>query len=208
MPTRPLPPRRRSRALASAALAAFLLLFVSMFEWTIVNAVTPFIALPLFGLAWLMIIVMTLWSLGYAYRCRIEGRSALAPLTICLGAILAAIYIPFTRLWLYANFHLKEEARTLVVAKIRAGELLPNVARNSKIIVLPGSGVSDGDAIVVEGRQDNPYVFFFTYRGILDNYSGFLWVPNGGSPTGFSDANDAGTEIVPYGGHWYFLAHR
>lgn len=91
---------------------------------------------------------------------------------------------------------------------MRAGELLPNVSHNAKIISLPEYGVSNGNAIVIEGERDNPYVFFFTYRGILDNYSGFLWVPEGGDPSQFGDASDKGTEITHYGGQWYFIGHH
>ena len=52
------------------------------------------------------------------------------------------------------------------------------------------------------------YVFFYTFRGILDNYSGFLWVPEGGKPELFQDAGESGTEVLFYGGNWYFIGHH
>lgn len=39
--------------------------------------------------------------------------------------------------------------------------------------------MSQSGQIVVEGEPGAPYVFFFTFRGVLDSYSSFLWVPTG-----------------------------
>lgn len=85
---------------------------------------------------------------------------------------------------------------------------------NASLIALPKPPnlSMGGNEIIVEGVTKNPYVFFFTFRGIVDKdfdpYSGFLWVPDGGKPEQFMDANESGTEIVPFSGHWYFIGHR
>jgi len=187
---------------------ATILLAVNAFQWNIIEVVTPFLALPLFALVWLLVVISTLLSIVHAIRYRRDGRSAMAPLAISIGAIVAAVFVPFTAIWLQVNFYSKQTAREEIVAQVRNGELLPNVTHSSKVISIPGKGVSSGDRIIVEGKRINPYVFFFTYSGILDNYSGFLWVPNGKDPTGFSDARDPGTEITHFGGNWFFVGHR
>jgi hypothetical protein len=199
---------KKSKTLWLSLLSAIALLLAMLFQWNIIDIFTPFLALPLIGLLWLIMGLIALWSLGYAYRYRKEGYTALMPSAVAIGAILLAIYIPFTDIWLYANFHLKRDARSVVVERIRAGELTPNVDHNHKAIFLPGYGVSNGDRVLIEGERNNPYVFFFTFRGILDNYSGFLWVPEGGEPSKFSDAWEPGTQIMHYGDHWYFIGHR
>ena len=50
-------------------------------------------------------------------------------------------------------------------------------------------------------------MFFFTYRGILDNYSGFLFVHSGGDPRRFADLGEPTTDIIQQEDHWYFAAH-
>lgn len=65
-----------------------------------------------------------------------------------------------------------------------------------------------GNEIVVERHREGAYVLFFTYRGVLDNYSGFLFVPQGGDPRGFRDLGETGTTIEPLEQQWYFVAHR
>jgi hypothetical protein len=190
--------------------AAIPLLLVEMFQWDIIDWITPFLMGPLFGLLWLIVAIAVVASWVSAYRHRREGWGALAPCAVLLVAILAALFVPFTDIWLSVNFHLKKAGRERVIAQVASGELVPNVSYNSKLIALPrGSGVSKGgDEIVVEGPVKSAYVFFYTYRGILDNYSGFLWVPNGRKPEEFSDAGEKGTQIERFGGNWYFVGHR
>jgi len=190
--------------------SAILLLISLAFQWSIIDALTPFLGWPLLALAWLLVMISAVVALVHAYRHRSKGAYAFAPLIISTGTLLIAFFIPFTQLWLYANFHLNKTAREQVVEKVRSGVLKPNVAHNAELIALPnGSGVSmGGGKIIVEGSINNPYVFFFTFRGILDNYSGFLWVPDGGKPEQFRDADEPGTEIESFGGNWYFVGHR
>ncbi len=190
--------------------SALLLLMSLVFQWNIIDALTPFLGGPLLGLAWLLVMISAVFASAYAYRHRSKGAYAFAPLMVSTGTLLVAFFVPFTQLWLYGNFNLNKSARQQVVENVKSGTFKPNVAHNAKLIALPkGSGVSmGGDVIIVEGPSSNPYVFFFTFRGILDNYSGFLWVPDGGRPEDFGDADEPGTEIESFGGNWYFIGHR
>lgn len=189
---------------------AIALLLLEMFQWDVIDWVMPFVMAPLFGILWLIVAIAVLASLVSAHRHRREGWSALTSFAGLLIAVLAALFVPFTDIWLSANFHLKKASREKVVAEVASGALVPNVSYNAKLIALPrGADVSKGgDMIVVEGPPKEAYVFFFTYRGILDNYSGFLWVPNGRKPEQFSDAGEEGTQIESFGGNWYFVGHR
>jgi hypothetical protein len=206
MPHLPKPSKTLGFAIASSAM----LLLALMFQWNIIDVLTLFIGLPLLGLVWLVVVFGVIWSVIYAYRHRREGLPAYRPTFVYGGAIVIALFVPFTQLWLYANFHINKAAREQVIAKVRSGDFKPNVSHNASLIALPnGYGVSKGgDEIIVQGDRNNPFVFFFTFRGILDNYSGFLWVPDGETPQEFQDAGEAGTEIEPFGGNWYFIGHR
>ena len=208
MPTPSIQSTRASKTLYFSVISAIFLLMSLAFQWNIVDAFTPFIGMPLLGLAWLLVMIAAGLAFDHAYRHR--NKSAYAPLIVSIGTLLVASFFPFTQLWLNANFHLNKSARERVVAQIKSGAITPNVAHNANLIALPkDSGVSmGGDEIIVEGPSNNPYVFFFTFRGILDNYSGFLWVPDGGRPDHFGYADEPYTEIESFGGNWYFIGHR
>ena len=189
---------------------AVVLLLVELFQWDIIDWVTPFLLSPLRFSLWLLVGVAVIRSLVAAYRSRREGPSVLLVPIFLVAAVLAAWFTPFTDLWLRANFELKKTARERVVIQVVRGELVANVSHNSSLIALSGgAGVSKGgDEILVQGPPREAYVFFYTYRGILGSYSGFLWVPTGGKPELFSDVGETGTQIESFGGNWYFVGHR
>jgi hypothetical protein len=134
------------------------------------------------------------------------------PLAIHLVAATILLLVPFTQIWLNANFHLHKLERQEVTDKVYRGELISNVSHNSSLISL-GSEFSNiskgGNEIMVLEYEGLKYVFFFTFRGILDNYSGFLYVPDGGDPRMFLDLDeDESSQIVKYADNWYFTSHH
>ena len=121
------------------------------------------------------------------------------------------VLIPFTDLCLKWNFIHYRQEREKIVNQVLAGELQPNVEYNSSLIALPASfkyiSCRRND-IVVEEHKDKKYIFFFTYSGILDNYAGFLYTPDGGDPAEYNDLHEtASTQIVPYVENCYWVSH-
>ena len=200
----------RSYVLTYSVISSGILLLVLAFQWNIVDFLTPLLTLPLLGIAWLLQMLGVILSFLFVYRRRRDGVAAFVPLAVSALAILLAIFVPFTQMWLHVNFDMHKAAREQIIAKVRSGALKPNVSYDDNLIALPKSyNVSmGGEEIIVQGALKNPYVFFFTYRGILDSYSGFLWVPKGKDPRNFMDSGEAGGEIVPFGGDWYFIGHN
>jgi hypothetical protein len=64
-----------------------------------------------------------------------------------------------------------------------------------------------GNEIVVEEHGGQRFVFFYTYRGILSHYSGYLFVPTGADPRSFRDAADRRIAFDRRSANWYFLTH-
>ena len=116
----------------SACLGAATLLCVQTFQWSLVDSLTPFLALPLVGFVWLVMIFIMVWSVFHAYKQRRVGRRALFPFVICICTFLLSTFVPFTRIWIEANFYLKKAEREAVVTRVLSGELLPNVSHNPK----------------------------------------------------------------------------
>lgn len=166
--------------------------------------------LPLQAGVWLALIGCAAVAMFRAARVHRIGRTAVYPLAMCIGAAGLAAFVPFTNLWLAANYRWYRSARGEVVRQVQRGDLRPDVGSDSGVIALPpGSPYVSmgGNEIVIEVHDGQRYVFFFTYRGMLDNYSGFLFVPSGGDPRRFADLGEPTTDIIQQEEHWYFLAH-
>ena len=95
-----------------------------------------------------------------------------------MASVVIVVTVPFTALMLDLDFRIRLNDRQAVVQKVVSGELKPNVDHNSSLILLPHGfrHLSKGGGEIIIQRQGNEtYVFFFTFRGILDNFSGFMY---------------------------------
>jgi hypothetical protein len=190
------------------------LLFVTALKWSLVDWITVFGIVPLESGLWLLLVLCAAAGLVCAAFARRLGRSATYPLVICVSAALLASCFPFTRIWIGTNYRWYRSERERVVQQVQSGELRPNDDYNSELITLPASTPKvsmGGNQIVVETHDGQLYVFFFTFRGILSHYSGFLYVSSGGDPRRFGDLGDLPShtvELVEREEHWYFVSHR
>jgi hypothetical protein len=198
--------------LVAAIVAGALLVAVYAFQWSIIGRLTLFHFFPLAGAVWWTAAGTAVVGLTCLTRIRTLGLRAFAPTAVIGVSVLIVVFVPFTDLWLDVDYWRYKEARREVVSKIDAGELVPNVAHNSKLITL-GDGYPlvsmGGNQVVVEEHDGRRYILFFTFRGILDNYSGFLYVAPGGAPARFADLSEEEfTQILPLEENWYFVSHR
>ena len=120
--------------------------------------------------------------------------------------------MPFADISIDIDFKIHKKAREEIVAKVYEGELKNNISYNSSLIALGSSYPTvsaGGNEIVVEEHDGKKYVFFFFNRGVVDNYSGYLYVPEGGDPQKYGDLNEShSTQIIPYGGPWFWTSHH
>jgi hypothetical protein len=194
-------------------LASAVLLLLHVFEWSIIDAVTPFLFLPLEGIAWLIFIAVSIGSVVHWIRHRRLRRSWL-PLLICCATVCLVFTVPFTRLWLRVDFVVRRHAREHIVQDVSAGKLGPfsGDGQKTRVISLPADAPQvsmGGNEILEEVHDGKTYLFFFTFRGILDSYAGFLFVPTGGDPRAFGDLNETpATSITRYSEHWFFASHH
>lgn len=207
--SQPAPPAAlNSPALLICLASSSLLILLATFQWSVIEWVTPFLVLPIQGAAWLFFAASLVLATVAAFRARRTSARAIAPLALCALAAALLATVPFTRIWLSANFHLKQEGREAVVLRVTSGELQPNVKHNSSLIALPsGPNLSaGGNEIVVQASSKGSFVFFFTFRGILGSAGGFLWVPPGASPTEFRLFNEQLGEVIAYAPNWHFIS--
>lgn len=199
----------RNKILTLSIASSIILILAMALQWHIYDILTPFLGGPLIALIWLVVILSALWGVVHAFLYRKNGISVIAPAAVSVVTLLVASFFPFTELWLYTNFHLNQSAREQVVENIRSGIITHDASVHSQLIALTeGASLSlGGGEVIVQETPEGPFVFFYTFRGILDSYSGFLWVPKGSTPQQFNDAGESGTTIIPYADHWYFIGH-
>lgn len=195
-----------------AIFSSLLLVLLAAFQWSLEEIFTIFLMVPLSAGVFIFFTGCVIASLTCLSKFKAIGRKSLAPIGIQVIAFLLVVYVPFTTLWLKADYIIHKEQREIVVAQVLNGELTPNVEHNTSLIHL-NDNYSDvsrgGNDIVVEKHDGLTYVFFFTFRGILDNYSGYLYVPEGGSPEKYSDLNETNvTEIKHVENNWYLVSHH
>lgn len=168
--------------------------------------------IPLSGGVWLFFIGCIISSLTCLLKFKAIGKSCFAPIGIQVATLLLAIYVPFTQLWLKVDYAINKDQRNVVVNEVLGDQLIPNVEHNSSLINLGDKYPNlsrGGNDIFIEKHDNLTYIFFFTFRGILDNYSGYLYVPVGGSPEKYSDLNETEvTEIKHIENNWYLVSHH
>ena len=168
---------------------------------------------PVQGVVWLIFVVVAAWSLLHFTR-HVKIRRSWIPAIICAITLSVVTLVPFTNLWLRINFASNKAERERVVHEVSESTLTPNrvFPNGVGMISLPNQtpNISAGGNEIETAKHDGKtYVFFYTYRGILNNYAGFLYVPTGGDPSALSDVDeDPRAMSERYDDHWFFVSHR
>jgi len=188
--------------------SATLLLF-SATVWWLVDGPMLFFAVGIYLAILTAFAACVVWSIRQLWKFGWRSGTSAA---VCLVAGLMWWFVPFTSLWIQANYRRHRAEREAIVAKITSGQLRPNVPCCPSLIALgPDTAYVSmgGNQVSVEEHDGKKYVMFYTFRGILDRYSGFLFVPDNGEPSRFSDLDEADrTELVRFSDHWVWASHH
>jgi len=193
--------------LGSSICASLFILLISISRWTLVDVVTPFIE-PIIELAfWILAIIVMVWSFVYMLTHIIKTRfNAVMPFLIVAITLLISIFAPFTKWITDYDFYSNYEERLAVVKQIQSGQMNVN---DANIIPLPKESkhLSKGGGEVMYWSNDNKSfgVLFFTFRGVLDNYSGFAYKSDNNEPSSM-DFDSDNIEIRKLREHWYWIS--
>ena len=170
-----------------------------------------FVLLVILPLMALMFFCCIMWSATLLLRIRSDGAKFALPFLICALTLAILAYAPLQQIALQQNFRWHRQNRERIVARVEAGELKPNVARQQEPdrARRPEPNVSaGGNDIVVDETDEGAYVLFLTSRGLKHAFTGFLRVPPGGDPKKFFEFEDKPpSQIVRYDKDWYFVAN-
>lgn len=157
---------------------AFFFVAVVLFSVSLIILVDGLVALVL---AWLLIGLFgcfVAWTAIHAgLRLRRDGVRAMLPLCVAGSSLLGILVLQSSDLPLQIDFAAQRAQREAIVAQVRAGTLKPNVSYNPDLISLPLSEAhfSEGGEISVSKVGGVLIIYFYTWRGILDNFSTYIY---------------------------------
>lgn len=172
------------------------------FQWKIIDIITAFLILPVLLLVFGFFIYITVRAIISLFK-----NKNWKPIVIQVITILLLIFVPFNQIILDIDFKMNKSERERVVKMVKNGELKPNVSHNSSLIHLPKKYEhlsSGGGEIVVEKSGDSYNILFFTYRGIMDNFSGFVYTPRDKEPSK-KEFDSNFKEVDKMDKNWYFV---
>lgn len=182
---------------------AILVLWYLFFEWSIYDRLSFFSGFVELGVDVLLIaaLVASLFLLFRSHRWR--RPKFYTPFVAIVIVVLAAIFVPFTDLWLAWDFKSHRKERELVAKAVFEGRITPNYSHNSKLIALADEHRDTsrgGGDVVLAHYSGSRSVYFFTFRGILGSSSGYLFMERDVPPSGGYIVDMR--KIAP---HWYWI---
>lgn len=185
-------------------LASGMVLVDCIFRWDVVEVLTPFLSPVFSGAVWLTFCASAL--LAFYALVATRGTRMLyrvTPIAFTLTTLVLALTVDFTAMMLDLDFKCNLANRHRCVK-----ELLSHFDKDAGMVKLPsGFGyLSKGGGDVQIGETDGTrFVLFYTYRGVLDNYSGFFYRDDDADLTA-SNGPDNYKQIKKLRDHWFFVA--
>ena len=185
---------------------------VSLFRWTLVEYVTPFVEPLIEGALGIVFLASLIWSTLHLLKAKRKAiRTALLPLLVNITTFLIVLFVPFTKLTIEIDFHTHYNARSDVVRNVLAGNYENQIkfkGGRGDLIALPAklSYLSSGGGDILRCQHPNgTLIFFFSYRGILSSFSGFVYSSDDTPP---SDEDFGGNfvEIERLRKNWFWAA--
>ncbi|WP_238579198.1 hypothetical protein [Neobacillus niacini] len=180
--------------------SSILVILIAFFQWNLIEIITEFLMLPIWLVVFGFFIVITVKTILNLFK-----NKDWKPFTIQLLTTILWLFFPFTQVMLNLDFKMNKSEREEVVEMVEQGTLKPNVSYDSLLIHLPKKydQLSKGGGEIVIEKNGN-LILFFTYRGILDNFSGFVYSPNDKKPSQ-SDFDGDFKQIEKLDENWYFV---
>ncbi|EJW17330.1 hypothetical protein M5X00_32275 [Paenibacillus alvei] len=187
--------------LVLSLLSGLIVILTSVFQWTLVDVLTPF----LMPIIWFIVFAVFLITLIVSIIVLIRGK-LWKPFSIHIIALIFYFFFPVTQTVINLDYRLNKEVRLEVIKLIESKALVPNVSYNDSIIHLPKEfkhlSKGGGDIMI---EKEGKKVLFLTFRGVLDNFSGFIYSSDDQKPQQVDFGGDY-KEIKRMGKNWFWAS--
>lgn len=162
-----------------------------------------FVTIPLFLIPFVGAIGILIFIVVEIVKNR-KLKGNLFPVVLSVLLIIIMSTQPFSPILRKAEFSYKFEHREEIAKLVLNGELEAVNVREDLFSIpnrFKSSSLSDGKEVMkMKGR-----LFFFTSRGVLDNFSGYVYSPNGGEPRD-EDVNAKIVKKQRMNKNWYYIS--
>lgn len=163
------------------------------------------ISLPLTLILFVFTIVLFIISVITIFKNYKDTKvKSFFPLFLSIVLLFLLIFRPFSPLFQTIEFSLNLDEREEVADQILNGEIQPSNERRDLYQVpkhYNQSTISNGKEVL---KMDDK-LLFFKVRGILDNFSGYVYSPDGTEPTN-EDVQADIIELRKMNAYWYYVA--
>jgi hypothetical protein len=181
------------------------LIGTTTFQWLLVDFFTPFCIGPVLFVMRAILVVLVVGSVVCLLIGLDDPISNGVPLVVNIGTLLIIQCVPFTAIWLDLEFRWNWKGYNKVIKLVEEGEI---EAEDHYLVTLPTEYrhlSKGGGQIMVNTRDDVTQVFFFTFRGVLDNFSGYMYRSDDNPPQP-GDLGGDWKQVERKRPHWFFCA--
>lgn len=196
--------------LSLTLILSVLILIINIFRWSLVEILTPFLEpmleILVYGCFYLFIFISLLYVLlTKSPRNRKKNAIPLGIMILVFGII---VLVPFTKITIQIDYYAHHNERQEVIKLIEVDKIIKS--KDHFVTLLPKKYrylSKGGGEIVITGSKNHREVLFYTFRGVIDNFSGFIYTSNDAYP----DEALYGSrfiEVKKYKEHWYWVSAR
>ncbi|MFP7486487.1 hypothetical protein SFC65_20175 [Priestia filamentosa] len=192
---------KKSNWFVLSIISGIMVLLFNLFEPKLADDLN-LLMVPVFLLVYSFFICTAILSLILLFK-----NKDWKPIVVQAITALLLFFVPFNQIILNMDFKWNHSKREQVVKMVEDGTLKPNVSHNSSLIHLPKeyqSLSSGGGDIAIEHSGDGYNILFFTFRGILGGFSGFVYSTDGQPPSDGWFGGDI-KEVHKMDNHWYIV---
>ena len=201
--------KRKITIMELSVIGSVAIILLNIFRWSLVDVLTPFLEPFVEIIVGGFFLILLIRSIVTAIsRFKKEGKKALVPLIINAATLLIVFFVPFTRLTIALDFRMNLSAREQVVGMIQNKNLVPNVSYNKELLALPKQYQNlskGGGEVLVEPTEGSSNIFFFTFRGVTDNFSGFVYRSDDKQPSNGDFGCDY-VNLIKMREYWYWMS--
>ena len=189
----------------------YLLLLINIYRWEFNFVIMMMLEEYVEKYLFFLLIILTIWTAIIAiYNTNNIKREKFIPFIVNIVTILVITFVPFTDIYLQYEFKSKLKTREKVVNMIDKNEIRIEVCCDyCDVINLPIGlqNLSKGGEIIVDKKiHGELIVIFYTFIGMADNFSGFLYSSNNKPPDKKTCGGDI-IQVVPMKENWYFVVY-
>lgn len=191
-----------------SSLSSVMLILIQMLRWSLIETITPFLEPVIEVVLYGFFLATFIWAIIYFIKNgKSIGKCAIIPFLIHVITLIIVCLVPFTTILINLDFSFNYADRQKIISLVESDNLKIDSSKGNSLVELPSKykHLSSGGEIIVERNSSSTSILFYTYRGVLENFSGFIY----SSDSGFLQEekfNSDYKQIIKFREHWFWVS--